>query len=237
MSRVDHSAALEIASHEAVVRQAYKDSGGVWTWSVGLTSACGHDVTRYIGRPQTMEHCLRIYAWALEKYADDVREAFRGHTLTKAQFAAALSFHWNTGGIKRASWVNLWKQGKIAEARRAFMNWRRPAGIIPRRRKERDLFFDGKWSNDGTIIEYTRLTRHSTPDWSSAKRVNIETDLRVALGLTDAKTNSPSLPLPGKPERPSAGKAGSLAAAIIAIGAALVGFWDSISNFIGGLLP
>lgn len=178
---VDYDVALEIASHEAIIRQAYKDSEDVWTWSVGLTSATGHNVTRYIGKPQTLEHCLAVYAWALEKYAKEVLEAFKGHALTKEQFTGALSFHWNTGAIKRASWVKLWKAGSIAAARKAFMDWNKPASIIERREKERDLFFSGKWSNDGTMTEYTRLTSKSTPDWSSAKRINVRKELAAAV--------------------------------------------------------
>jgi len=46
---VDYDVAMEVASHEAIIRQAYKDSEGVWIWSVGLTSATGHVVERYIG--------------------------------------------------------------------------------------------------------------------------------------------------------------------------------------------
>ncbi|TKT79955.1 lysozyme, partial [Aquamicrobium sp. LC103] len=142
--RVDYDIAMEIASHEAIVRQAYKDSVGVWTWSVGLTSATGHIVDRYIGKSQSLEHCLRVYVWALDNYADAVRKAFAGIPLTKAQFAAALSFHWNTGAIERASWVKKFKAGDIIGARKAFMDWRKPASIIGRREKERDLFFEGK---------------------------------------------------------------------------------------------
>lgn len=178
---VDSDVALEIASHEAIVRQAYKDSEGVWTWSVGLTSATGHNVERYIGKPQPLEHCLAVYAWALQKYARDVLEAFKGHPLTKEQFTAALSFHWNTGAIRRASWVRHWKAGDIAKARTAFMEWSKPAAIIERRRKERDLFFDGKWSNDGTMLEYTRVKASGTPDWSSAKRINIRKEIAAAV--------------------------------------------------------
>lgn len=33
---VTYRIALEVAYHEALVRRAYKDSVGVWTWSVGL---------------------------------------------------------------------------------------------------------------------------------------------------------------------------------------------------------
>lgn len=178
---VDCDVAMEIASHEAIIRQAYKDSVGVWTWSVGLTSASGHDVTRYIGRPQPLQHCLAIYVWALEKYANEVREAFYGHRLSKAQFAGALSFHWNTGAIKRASWVRKWKAGDVRGARKAFMDWRKPREIVPRRRRECQLFFAGQWHGYGKMTEFTRLTRRSTPDWSSARRIDVSDELRAIL--------------------------------------------------------
>ncbi|MGI9481201.1 MAG: lysozyme [Hyphomicrobiales bacterium] len=79
------------------------------------------------------------------KYAPAVEDVFQGHALTEAQFGAALSFHYNTGGIRRASWAKLWKAGQIAAARKAFMNWSKPKSIIKRRKAERDLFFDGRW--------------------------------------------------------------------------------------------
>lgn len=198
---VDHDVAMEIASHEAIIRQAYKDSVGVWTWSVGLTSASGHDVTRYIGKPQPLCHCLAVYAWALEKYANDVREVFAGHDLTKEQFAGALSFHWNTGAIRRASWVRKWKAGDIRGARKAFMDWRKPREIVPRRRKELDLFFNGKWHNIGSMTEYTRLTGRSTPVWSSGRRIQIAGQLRACF---EGETLSPRPARPRVPELPPA---------------------------------
>lgn len=178
---VDYDVAMEVASHEAIIRQAYKDSEGVWTWSVGLTSATGHVVERYIGKPQSLEHCLRVYIWALDNYADAVRKAFTGVELSKEQFAAALSFHWNTGQIGKASWVKLFKAGKLAEAKKAFMNYSKPKAIVPRRQSERDLFFNGQWSNAGTMTEYTRVTAKGTPDWGSAKRIFVERELKAAL--------------------------------------------------------
>lgn len=180
--QLTRKAALEVAHHEALIRQAYKDSVGVWTWSVGLTSASGHNVERYIGKPQSIEHCISVFMWALERYAEDVREAFAGHELTEAQFAAALSFHWNTGAIKRASWVKHFRAGRASQAKKAFMDWRKPKEIIPRRKSERDLFFDGKWSGDGEMTEWTRLTSRSTPDWSSAKKINVSAAIDAALG-------------------------------------------------------
>lgn len=178
--KVTFAAAMEIASHEAVIRQTYKDSVGVLTWSVGMTNATGHRVERYIGKPAPLQTCLDVYAWALENYADGVRRAFKGYDLTDAQFAAALSFHWNTGKIESASWVRKWKARDIAGARAAFLEWNKPKAIKARRKKEHDLFFDGVWSGDGTMIEYTRLTKNMTPVWSSAKRINVETELRAA---------------------------------------------------------
>ena len=194
--KVTAQVALEVASHEALIRQAYKDSVGVWTWSIGITSASGHEVERYIDNPQTLERCLEIYVWALEKYAKAVRVAFEGHELTEEQFAAALSFHYNTGGINRASWVKHWKAGRMAQARRTFMAWRKPAEIIPRRQAECDLFFDGTWSNKGTIPEYTRVNSKHGPVWSS--RVEVEACEALEALLSDAPPAPPAREAPEK---------------------------------------
>ena len=191
---VTYNAALEIASHEAMIRQTYKDSIGVLTWNVGMTNATGHTVERYIGKPASIEHCMSLYVWALEKYAVRVRRAFAGHELTEAQFAAALSFDWNTGAILRATWVQKWRAGDIGGAREDFMNYSKPTSIISRRKKERDLFFKGRWTNKGTILEYTKVSQSSmSPVWSSAKRVDISQELKAAFGSQLAvKEDTPS---------------------------------------------
>ena len=180
MNNVTSKIALEIASHEAIVRQAYKDSVGVWTWSVGMTGATGHDVTRYIDNPAALQQCINVYVWALRNYAHQVNQAFGTFPLTEAQFAAALSFHWNTGAIQRASWVRYVKNGDIDRARANFMLYCRPTSIIGRREKERDLFFYGKWSNNGTMTEYTRLTSRHTPVWKSGRIINVSTEIGMA---------------------------------------------------------
>jgi len=196
---VDSQVALEVGGHEAVIRQTYKDSVGVLTWSVGMTNATGHHVERYIGNPQTLQHCMDVFAWALTNYARGVRKAFAGHKLTKAQFTAALSFHWNTGAIERAEWVKLWKAGKIKEARVSMVaNWSKPASLKGRREKERDLFFSGKWSNDGTMTEYTRVKANMTPDWSSGKRVDVSAELKAAF----SKVLIPALDKDPEPDAP-----------------------------------
>lgn len=173
---------IELASHEGAVREAYKDAveDGVWTWGIGVTNASGHTVyPRYKDQPQSLSKVIEIYEWLVRtKYLPDVEEAFEGHELNEAQLAAALSFHYNTGAIKRASWVKSFKAGNISQAKREFMNWKSPSEIIPRRTKERDLFFDGVWSNKGTINVYEQVRKPSyLPKWSSLKQVDIEQEL------------------------------------------------------------
>jgi lysozyme len=175
--------ALEIIGHEAIVREAYKDSVGVWTWAIGVTNKSGHTVyPRYKDNPQTIEHCVEVYLWLLRaKYIPDVVRAFDGFLLTEAQFAAALSFHYNTGAILKAEWVRKVKAGDLAGARTAIMNYRRPPEIVGRREKERDLFFDGKWSQDGLVTVYPVRKPSYTPDWRHPARVDISA--AVAAGI------------------------------------------------------
>ncbi len=176
--------AQEIVSHEAIVREAYLDSVDVWTWSVGITDSSGHAVyPRYVDNPQTIRHCLDVFLRVLqEKYKPDVDAVFSGHPLTEQQFAAALSFHYNTGGIRQAAWAKEWMAGDIAGARESFMNWRRPPEIIPRRRKERDLFFDGVWSGTGTALVIPVRKPSHKPDIAAARHEDISAALQEMLG-------------------------------------------------------
>ncbi|MBZ9649985.1 hypothetical protein K9B33_20840 [Sphingobium sp. 3R8] len=175
--KITRRTALELIGHEAIVLEWYKDSKGIGTWGIGVTSASGHNVERYKDKPQTVARCIEIFLWLLEtKYAPDVRAAFRTE-LTEAQFAAALSFHYNTGAIKTASWVRLFNEGKVTAARSNFMSWRYPAEILSRREKECRLFFDGKWSNDGKVIIYPVLKPSYQPAFRKASRVDITHDL------------------------------------------------------------
>lgn len=164
----------EIMNHESVVLEWYKDGKGIGTWGVGITNASGHAVDRYKDKPQTIQHCLEVYAWLLkEKYLPDVIKAFQGRALTEAQLTAALSFHYNTGAILRADWVKNFLAGDTTNARLRFMDWKRPASIIERREKERDLFFNGIWSNDGMTTIWPVNKPSYSPNWAKPQRVNL----------------------------------------------------------------
>lgn len=148
--------ALELVAHEGIVREAYKDSVGVWTWSVGITDASGHKVMpRYKDQPQPLEHCLGVYLWLLRtKYLPPVLAAFGAHEPSEAELGAALSFHWNTGAIGRAAWLKRFVGGDRDGAKAAFLDWARPSSLLPRRKRERALFFGAAWSSDGTARVY-----------------------------------------------------------------------------------
>ena len=69
--------------------------------------------------------------------------------LKQHEFDAAVSFDFNTGGIDRANWVELFNQGRRADAIAAIMNWSKPKEIVPRRLKEQRLFSTGLFSGGG----------------------------------------------------------------------------------------
>lgn len=182
MTELTQRAAAELVGHEAIVLEWYKDSVGVGTWGIGVTDASGHLVGRYKDNPATMERVLQIFVWLLRtKYLPAVLKAFGDFQLNEAQLAAALSFHYNTGAIGRASWVRSVCEGKPTTARKQFMEWRKPASIIERRQKECDLFFDGKWSGDGTALVIPVNKPSYQPSFRRAKRVNIMSDLAKAM--------------------------------------------------------
>jgi len=174
---------LEIAEHEGLVLEAYRDSVGVLTWGFGVTNASGHTVDRYLKNPSTVQRAVEVYEWLLRtKYLPPVLRAFKGVELNEAQLAAALSFHWNTGLIGRAQWVRSFVAGKRDQAYREFMNYSKPREIIGRRKAERALFFNNVWTSDGRVTLYRRVRPGGTPDWSSATQIDITAELRAALG-------------------------------------------------------
>ena len=173
--RLTARTAAELVGHEAIVLEWYRDSENVGTWGIGVTNASGHRVDRYKDNPQTIAHCLEIYVWLLQtNYIPDVRDAFAGCRLTEAQFAAALSFHYNTGAIERTDWVKLFKTGKTKAARDFLESHYLNGGdLTERRAKEAALFFDGVWSGDGTARVIPVAKPSYQPAFRRGERVQI----------------------------------------------------------------
>jgi len=187
--KITGNIAMELVAHEAIVTEAYKDSVGVWTWSVGITNSSGHTVfPRYKDNPQTIRRCLEVFDWVVrQKYLPAVEEAFSGFALNEAQLGAALSFHYNTGGIRRATWVDNVLAGDMAAGRQNIMNWVRAGGkvnqgLVKRRTDERNLFFDGVWSNNGMALVVPVSKPSYQPNFSGAKSVDISADIKDLFG-------------------------------------------------------
>ena len=193
----------EILQHEGLAREAYRDSVGVWTWSVGITDASGHKVARYRDNPQSIKRCLEVFLWLLTtRYLPPVLAAFGAFDPAEHQLAAALSFHYNTGAIARATWLKRFLAGDSQGARTAILDWRRPPEILPRRRCERDLFFDAKWSGDGTMAVYEVAKPGYRP--VRPKRVEIETIIDPLLNWAgEEDSDLPAAESVGVPEAPA----------------------------------
>jgi hypothetical protein len=73
--------------------------------------------------------------------------------------------------------VKSFNNGDTDKARQEFMNYRKPPEIIGRRTKERDLFFDGVWSNDGKATVFPVSKPSYKPNFRKGKSVDIREDL------------------------------------------------------------
>ena len=175
---------LEIIAHEGVVLSAYKDSVGVWTWGLGVTRFSGHNPKRYKNNPATLEKTMNVGVWLLEKYAKEVREVFHGYEMTEHEFAAALSFQWNTGKIHKASWVHYWKRGMKTATRERFLRYNKPPEIRKRRKAEVDLLLKGKWvHNPNGYIRVWPVTRSYRPNWKRPQRAYVADLIPTAIAM------------------------------------------------------
>lgn len=138
-----------LVQEEGEVLKAYRDVVGKWTIGVGLTDASGV-VKVKSGMTISQSESRRLLGLALRRnYEPAVEKALPG--AAQHEFDAAVSFHFNTGAIGRASWVDLWraKAGRAAIVQR-FMLWTKGGGkVLPgltnRRQRELSMLLDGKY--------------------------------------------------------------------------------------------
>lgn len=162
-----------LASLEGFALESYLDTGNVWTWALGVTSASGHDVMRYKDKPSSVQEALEVSVWLLkEKYLPSVVKAFP-QGLNEAQLGAALSFHWNTGAISKADWVKAWNAHQAPEAYAGVLEWSSHGLLTGRRMVERELFFKGTWPSDLRAAQYPVLKPSYHPDFRHASKVDL----------------------------------------------------------------
>lgn len=243
MQKVSARGLAEIAAHEGIVDAPYKDSVNVWTIGIGHTASAGPPDPAKNRRVYAVSEVMDIFARDIAKFEARVRKAFT-RPLTQAQFDAAVSFDFNTGGIHKATWVKQFNAGNISAARASFMNWRKPAEIIPRRQKERALFFDGEYSSDGYATVYP-ANQSGQVLWARGQRINVmelmDRPIPPAPPADEPEPVRPpepapdDQPTPAPLPRPRAGIMGIIIAGLAALGAWVASGWcDVVGLFCGG---
>jgi lysozyme len=190
---------LALTRHEGIVPGPYLDVVNVWTFGVGHTAAAGPPDPAKMSRgmPGDLEaglrEAFRVFRADLARYEADVRRAVKV-PLAPHEFDALVSFHYNTGGIARATLTQHLNAGNRAAAAGAFLNWRKPAAIIPRREAERDLFRDGHYP--GGAIPVWAVDRHGRVDFSRPTRRLTEDEALALLRPERAVSSESKQPTP-----------------------------------------
>lgn len=144
-----------LAELEAVVLTPYKDSKGIWTVGVGHTAAAGPPDPRNNLPPMSLDEALQLYRRDLERYEEAVSRAVKWK-VKQHQFDALVSFHFNTGAIRKATLTRKLNAGDVKGAGAAFLNWLKPVEITERRMAEYKLFTTGNYGEPFLVRVYKR---------------------------------------------------------------------------------
>jgi GH24 family phage-related lysozyme (muramidase) len=125
---------------------AYPDPGtGGSPWTIGW-GATGAGIGP--GTVWTQAQCDARLEADLVRYAREVDSALGNTATTQAQFDALVSFHYNTGAIRRATLTRRHVAGRHADAAAEFARWNRAggrvlSGLTRRRAAEARLYREG----------------------------------------------------------------------------------------------
>ena len=150
MMKISNKGIVALALHEGIVPAPYLDSKNILSYGVGHTVRAGginpQDIE--VGMPLDVPNALKTvftqFRQDLKRFERDCNEAIKV-SVNQHEFDAAVSFHYNTGAIRGATWVKSLNRGDHVLAGTQIMNWRKPAEIIPRREAEQTLFRTGKY--------------------------------------------------------------------------------------------
>ena len=147
MAEITPAGLEQLVAEEGEVLRAYRDVAGVWTIGVGLTAASGV-ITPCAGMTISRADSRRLLAQALAARYEPAVSAMMPNAAAHA-FDGAVSFHFNTGAISRASWVADWRADRKAAARAGILAWNKAGGrtvegLRLRRAREADLILEGR---------------------------------------------------------------------------------------------
>lgn len=154
--KVSDKGLIELVCSEGIVPYPYLDSVGVWTYGIGHTKGAGapDPAAMTKGVATSLKACIELFRKDLVSYENDVLKAVKV-PLKQHEFDALVHWHYNTGAIAKATLTKKLNAGDRKGAGDQFLAWNKPAELIPRREKERELFLDGVYSNNGKALVYT----------------------------------------------------------------------------------
>ena len=140
-----HAAGVELIKHfEGLFLTAYKCPAGVWTIGYGHTGLKHKDGTVYPGRKITVEQAEELLRHDLDTFEGRVSSLVTV-PLNDNEFAALVSFDFNTGGLADSTLRRKLNAGDRSGAAAEFARWNKAAGktlagLTRRRTAEREMF-------------------------------------------------------------------------------------------------
>lgn len=133
-----------VKEFEGLYLKAYKDAVGVWTIGWGHTGLQHKDGTVSGGRMITKEKAEELLRYDMEQFERRV-DSFVKVPLNDDEFAALVSFDFNTGALDRSTLLKKLNAGDRAGAADEFLKWNKAGGrvlrgLTRRRQSERNLF-------------------------------------------------------------------------------------------------
>jgi lysozyme len=136
---------LEMVKHfEGLFLKAYKCPAGVWTIGYGHTGLKHKDGTVYPGRTISQEEAEALLRRDMDYFEGRVARLITV-PLADHEFAALVSFDFNTGGLADSTLRRMLNAGNRSGAAEQFLRWNKAAGkvlagLTRRRQSERNLF-------------------------------------------------------------------------------------------------
>lgn len=202
--KVSDKGLIELVCSEGIVPFPYLDSVGVWTYGIGHTKGAGapDPATMPKGVARPLRDSVELFRKDLAKYESAVLKAVKV-PLAQHEFDALVHWHYNTGAIATATLTKKLNAGDRKGAAAQFLVWNKPAELIPRREKERKLFEQGVYSNNGKALVYSadakgRLGKATTQSVSELLWL-VPANTPDAVPLEDLPTKPaepPMLPVP-----------------------------------------
>lgn len=145
MMEMSEAGLTRLVEREGMRREAYKDSGGVWTICCGHTTAAG--LPKVVpGMTRTLQECRQILMKDLAKFEKCVTEAI-DEPMSQHQFDAFVSLAFNIGcaAFRRSTVRREFNNGNQQAAANAFRMWNKAGsrvikGLVNRRESERNQF-------------------------------------------------------------------------------------------------